>query len=370
MLQDKLVEITLDFKTPKQAFRFCHVWHRADCCPGTLKYFYIALICQMYYSDSIMKCPIVSIILPNRNYEKFIPDAIASIKAQTMADWECIIIDDASTDNSVEVIKTLINDDPRFKLAVNSEPLGISATRNVGMDMATGEYIAFLDSDDCFAEYFLEMLVAAARKTNVDVIGALSKIVDVNFHFTPSNAKWNIDDYTLYDNPRDVLLAPPNNRKFVWIWRRIYKRSVLKDVRFHDEMKVNGDDIMFMADLMWRVSCFVELNIEGVYHRSHGASISSVHQMFNMDRVKIFPLIFKHIRDDLLDKYDRAFLSEFYSGLFMLMLSECFIKFGDRLTFQNKKDLRKILSQACKFIVKKYLPFKQRLLCRYLTWIK
>lgn len=317
-----------------------------------------------------MKCPIVSIILPNRNYEKFIPDAISSIKAQTLTDWECIIIDDASTDNSVEVIKGLIDGDNRFKLAVNQEPIGISATRNVGMNMATGEYIAFLDSDDCYAEYFLEMLVTVARQTNVDVVGALSKIVDVDFHFKPSGAKWNPNDYTVYDNPRDVLLAPPNNRKFVWIWRRIYKRSVLKDVRFHDEMKVNGDDIMFMADLMWRVPRFIELNTEGVYHRSHGSSISSVHQMFNMERVAIFPLLFKYIRDELLDKYDKEFLSEFYNGLFMLFLSECFIKFGDRLTFQNKKDLRKLLASTCRFIVKKYLPFKQRLLCRYLTWIK
>ena len=324
----------------------------------------------MYYSDSIMKCPIVSIILPNRNYEKFIPDAIDSIKAQTLTDWECIIIDDASTDNSVEVIKAQIGDDARFKLVVNPEPIGISATRNVGLNAATGEYIAFLDSDDCYFEYFLEMLVTVARQTNVDVVGAYSKIVDVNFHFKPSGATWNPNDYQVYDNPRDILLAPSNNRKFVWIWRRIYKRSILKDVRFHDEMKVNGDDIMFMADLMWRVPRFIEMNIDGVYHRSHGSSISSVHQMFNMERVKIFPLIFKHIRDNLLDKYDKDFLSEFYPGLFMLLLTECFIKFGDKLTFQNKKDLRKLLASASRVIVKKYLPFKQRLLCRYLIWIK
>lgn len=317
-----------------------------------------------------MKCPIVSIILPNRNYGAFIPDAIASIKAQTLTDWECIIIDDASTDDSVEIIKQLIADDSRFKLMVNSEPLGISATRNVGLDMATGEYISFLDSDDCYVEYFLEMLVSTARKTNIEVVGALSKIVDVNFHFQPSNAKWNTDNYTVYDNPRDILMAPSVNRKFVWIWRRIYKRSILQGVRFHDEYKVNGDDIIFMADLMWRVPRLVELNIEGVYHRSHGSSVSSVSQMFNLERVKIFPLLFKYIRENLLDKYDKDFLREFYNVLFMLLLSECFIKFGDKLTFQNKKDLRKVLSSSCRVIVKKYLPFKKRLLCRYLTWIK
>lgn len=324
----------------------------------------------MYYSGNVMKGPTVSIILPNRNYGRFISDAINSIKAQTLTDWECIIIDDASTDDSVDIIKGLISGDDRFKLAVNPESVGISATRNVGLDMASGEYIAFLDSDDCYTEYFLEMLVTLARNTNIGIVGALSKTVDVDFHFRPSGAKWNITDYKVYDNPRDMLLIPAANRKFVWIWRRIYKRELLKDVRFHDEMKVNGDDIIFMADLMWRVPQFIELDVEGVYHRSHGSSVSSVQQMFNIERVKIFPILFKYMREELLDKYDKGFLSEFYSGLFMLLLSECFIKFGDKLTFKDKKDLRKIMASACRFIVKKYLPFKQRLLCRYLTWIK
>ena len=313
--------------------------------------------------------PTVSIIVPNRNYEKFVHDAIASIKAQTLPDWECIIIDDASTDNSVEVIKGLIDGDDRFKLVVNPESIGISATRNIGLNMATGEYIAFLDSDYCYAEYFLEMLVTVARNTNVEVVGALTKIVDTRFSFKLSDTKWNANDYVVYDNPRDVLLAPAN-RKFVWIWRRIYKRSLLQDVRFHEEMKLNGDDITFMADLLWRVPRVVELNVEGVYHRTHDTSVSSVNQTFNIDRVKIFPLLFKHIRQDLLDKYDKDFLREMYSGLFQLLLSECFIKFGDRLTFKNKQDLKKVMSDACRFIVKKYLPFKQRLLCRYLIWIK
>ena len=166
------------------------------------------------------------------------------------------------------------------------------------------------------------------------------------------------------------MLATPANRKFVWIWRRIYKRTLLNDVRFHDEMKVNGDDILFMADLMWRVPMCIESNIEGVYHRSHGSSVSSVQQMFNIDRVRIFPILFEYIRDNLLDKYDKDFLSGFHRSLFMLFLSECFVKFGDRLTFQNKKELKKLMSVTCRVVARKYLPFRQRLLCRYLTWIK
>lgn len=312
------------------------------------------------------KNPVVSIIVPNRNYAPFIGDAIASIKAQTLTDWECIIIDDASTDNSVEVFRQLIGDDDRFKLIVNPEPRGISTSRNIGLNLATGEYVSFLDSDDCYAEYFLEMLVKLARDTNVDIAGALSKNVDQDFHFKLSDTKWNTYDYVFYKDPFD-LIQTPEKRKWIWVWRKIYKRSLFKELRFRDDMKINGDDVMFMLDLQWHVPRIVESNIEGVYHRIHKSSITS---KFNIDRVKMFPLLFRYIRDDLMDKYDKKFWDAFYPGLFTLMLHEAFVRFGDVLTEQDKKDLKQVLAQACKIISKKKLSFKQRLLCRYLTWIK
>lgn len=313
-----------------------------------------------------MSVPTVSIILPNRNYATFIPDAIASIKAQTLRDWECIIIDDASTDNSVEVINSLIADDNRFKLIVNATPRGISTSRNLGINAATGEYISFLDSDDCYAEFFLEMLVKLAREADVEIAGALAKIVAEDFHFKVSDGKWNTYDYTFFENPVDMLKAP-QVRKWIWCWRKIYKRSLLKHIRFRDEMKVNGDDVMFMLDLQWRVPRIAESNIEGVYHRTHQTSITS---RFNIERVNMFPIMFKYIKDELFDKYKDDFWELFYSGLFVLMLNECFIRFDSVLDEQDKKDLKKILKSACKQVVKKRLSFRKRLLCRYLIWKK
>jgi len=316
-----------------------------------------------------MSNPIVSIILPNRNYADFIPDAIASIKAQTLTDWECIIIDDASTDDSVSVVKNLIRGDDRFKLVVNPEAIGVSATRNIGLDMATGEYIAFLDSDDCYMEYFLEMLVGLARNTKADIVGSTTAFVNAYFRFQPSKRSWNTNNYIVYDNPMDMEKAS-QNRKWIWIWRRIYKRELLKDIRFHDEMKINGDDITFMLDLLHRVPNVVESNFDGVYHRVHSLSITSIFQEFNLERVEMFPRLFKYMRENLLDKYDKRFLRLLYKNLFLYMLSECFIKRSARLTEQNKQDLRDLLSRACKLIMKEYLPADHQLLCEYLRWIK
>ena len=245
-------------QTPKQAFYFCHVWFEFE--PIGYPLFFVALNFLNSYSQNVMSNPTVSIILPNRNYAAFLPDAIASIKAQTLTDWECIIVDDASTDNSVDVINGLIADDNRFKLIVNKTSRGISTSRNLGINAATGEYISFLDSDDCYAEFFLEMLVKLAREADVEVAGALAKIVDEDFHFKVSDTKWNTYDYIFLENPLDMIKAP-QVRKWIWCWRKIYKRSLLKHIRFRDEMKVNGDDVMFMLDLQWHIPRIAESNI-------------------------------------------------------------------------------------------------------------
>ena len=316
-----------------------------------------------------MSNPIVSIILPNRNYADFIPDAIASVKAQTLTDWECIIIDDASTDDSVSVVKDLIHGDDRFKLVVNPESIGVSATRNIGLDMATGEYIAFLDSDDCYLEYFLEMLVSLARKTNADIVGSTTRFITPYFRYKPCNETWNTNNYIVYDDPMDMEEAP-QNRKWIWIWRRIYKRELLKDIRFHDEMKINGDDITFMLDLLWHVPCVIESNVDGVCHRVHPLSITSAHQKFNLERVEMFPRLFKYMRENLLDKYDKQFLKLLYKNLFKYMLKECLVKHRTRLTEQNKQDLRDLLVRANNLIMKEYLPSDCQILCEYLKWIK
>lgn len=361
------------------------------------------------------KNPIVSIIVPNHNYGQFIADAIESIKAQTLTDWECIIIDDASTDDSVEVAKKTIGSDKRFKIVVNKESLGVSAARNIGLDMATGEWIAFLDSDDCYAEYFLEMLVKLARKTRVDICGATTKFVPMDFKYVkpevkennavlgtaevagnkpentesvamssaesgvkaaddkkaePVKPKWNTDDYIILEKPNDMR-KQPEKRKWLWIWRRIYKRELLKDVRFHDVFKTNGDDITFMMDFLYRVPRITESNIDGVYHRVHPFSISSVYQDFKMERVQIFPYLFKHVRENLADKYDEEFIRSIQISLFMYLLSECLIKSRAQTTDKNlQRELRELLRNGCRELIKKYLPFKHRLLCRYLIWKK
>jgi glycosyltransferase involved in cell wall biosynthesis len=90
--------------------------------------------------------PKVTVVIPVYNREKYVRDAIASILAQTFTDFELLVIDDGSTDGSQEVVRSYC--DPRIRLVCNETNQGIPKTRNTGIRLARGEYLAFLDSDD------------------------------------------------------------------------------------------------------------------------------------------------------------------------------------------------------------------------------
>ncbi|AWG24570.1 glycosyltransferase family 2 protein [Flavobacterium kingsejongi] len=95
-----------------------------------------------------MKFPLVSIITPAYNSEKFIDQAIQSVQQQTFSDWEMILVNDGSSDHTQEIIEKWRLQDPRIKLLTLSKNSGTGVARNKGLEKATGRYIAFLDADD------------------------------------------------------------------------------------------------------------------------------------------------------------------------------------------------------------------------------
>lgn len=92
--------------------------------------------------------PRVSVVTITFNREDFIGEAIKSVQSQTYKDWEMLIIDDASTDNTKDIVQGFIDNDPRIKYFKNEKNLGIARSRNKGLELAQGSYIAPLDSDD------------------------------------------------------------------------------------------------------------------------------------------------------------------------------------------------------------------------------
>lgn len=100
--------------------------------------------------------PKISVITPAYNASEFLSETIESVLKQTFKDWEMIIIDDCSNDNTFEIANNYSKQDSRIKVIKNETNSGVAATRNHGLDVATGEYIAFVDSDDLWLPEKLE----------------------------------------------------------------------------------------------------------------------------------------------------------------------------------------------------------------------
>ena len=178
--------------------------------------------------------PKISVIMPMYNVEKYVGCAIQSLLNQTFTDFEAILIDDCSTDNTLAVAKSFA--DSRIKIFKNKKNLGAAQSRNIGMSHAQGEYIYFFDSDDALMSNALEILFNNAQKHNSDLVVSTvylhsndSEFQSLeNLNYTPiaagvmgevsSDLKMRIwDEYALHKTHCSVCFS-------------LYKKSVFKAI--------------------------------------------------------------------------------------------------------------------------------------------
>lgn len=109
--------------------------------------------------------PLVSIIMPAYNAERYIETSIRSVLNQTWTDWELIVIDDCSADRTARIVRALQEKEPRIRLLQNTANSGTAVSRNAGVAQARGEWVAFLDSDDCWRKDKLALQLDFAEKS-------------------------------------------------------------------------------------------------------------------------------------------------------------------------------------------------------------
>jgi len=143
--------------------------------------------------------PTVSIVIPLYNKEKWIEKTLSSLLNQTFSDWEAIIVDDGSTDRSIEVVETFIQKNPGNWILVKNQNAGQCRTRNSGIARAKGEFIAFLDADDIWSKNKLTEQVAILRE-NSDI----SLVISPYLIFSELNKKEN-HRLVLHGNPKRML---------------------------------------------------------------------------------------------------------------------------------------------------------------------
>ncbi len=110
--------------------------------------------------------PTVSVIMPVWNRGARVTDAVRSIQAQTFQDWELVVVDDGSTDDTLAVLRQLASSDPRIRVVAN-EHSGVCASRNSALEIARGDYVAFLDSDNQWRPHFLDSMLRAMHRDGI-----------------------------------------------------------------------------------------------------------------------------------------------------------------------------------------------------------
>lgn len=123
---------------------------------------------------------LISIIMPAYNSDKYIAQAIDSVIQQTYQSWELIIIDDCSSDNTNSIIEQMIEKDSRIRRIKNEQNLGVSATRNKGVALCRGEWVAFLDSDDLWEKTKLDKQMKLAHASSAEFVFSGSSFIDEN----------------------------------------------------------------------------------------------------------------------------------------------------------------------------------------------
>jgi glycosyltransferase involved in cell wall biosynthesis len=124
--------------------------------------------------------PLVSIITPMYNNESVIEETISSVIKQTFSNWELVLVDDASSDNTIALIKKQYQKDARIKFFEHLKNKGAAEARNLGTKMAKGKFIAFLDADDLWKEEKLELQLKVFNDTDVDVCFGSYELIDGN----------------------------------------------------------------------------------------------------------------------------------------------------------------------------------------------
>lgn len=121
----------------------------------------------------------ISIVMPAYNAQKYIKTAILSVENQTCSDdWELIVVDDCSKDNTAKIIKRMAQSDPRIHYVRNASNLGVAESRNHGVALAQGEWVAFLDSDDSWHKDKLKIQMNCAKRNHADFLFCASALMD------------------------------------------------------------------------------------------------------------------------------------------------------------------------------------------------
>lgn len=318
----------------------------------------------------IKDMPKLSIIIPIYNVEKFINKCVQSAMNQTLEDIEIILVDDESPDSCPQMCDGYAKKDSRIKV-VHKKNGGLGFARNSGLDVATGEYVTFLDSDDFVDLCTYEHLYNIAKTGNLDVLYYKFKRFTNESDVTPVTPVNEIKEYDIEDLKLDIIASEPSAKVDHKIHcsscTAMYRLNIIKDnnVRFHSERELISEDLIFNLDFLKHANKAAFNSGEHYHYRMNPTSLTSA---VRTDRIEKNVALYNYIKDNIVFwglNYEKGYerVCRFFIGSSRMAIS---------LYLNSKKSTNKhnwLYEQISKPIWKKIftvydwqaLPYYQRL---------
>ena len=230
----------------------------------------------------------ISVIVPVYNVEKYLEECLDSIQNQTYSNIEVILVNDGSLDNSKDICEKYCKEDNRFKL-INQANQGQSVARNHGVAASTGEFIAFVDSDDIIRQDYLEVLIRYMSE-EVDIVESQFTVHKKEF-FNENYKEINI---IFRGDSEDAVKAVPKHVLSVNPVTKLYRRSVVEAVPYLEGLIF--EDIYSGVGMLKYIRRIIKSDYTGYYYRQHGTS--TMHRTFTEKNLNVFT-----VSDKLIDLY-------------------------------------------------------------------
>ena len=220
--------------------------------------------------------PLISIIIPTYNRANFIGETLDSVLAQTYTNWECIVVDDGSTDNSLNIIQQYCDKDNRFEVFYrsNNRIKGASSCRNIGLENSKGEFIQFLDSDDCLAPNKLE--IQLKKIYNEPAAIAICKWGVFSNDIDKTIIKRDLAYYKDFSSSRDLFDVLGIYNLYIPIHSFLVSRKLIKKSgKWNESLTINDDGEFFSRILLNTKEIKYCKNTMVYYRKNKGESLSS-----------------------------------------------------------------------------------------------
>ena len=238
--------------------------------------------------------PKISIIVPVYNVEKYIAKCLKSLTLQTLQGIEIIIVNDGSLDRSIDIIEKYVKENPTKIKYYEKKNGGLSSARNYGIEYATGEYVAFLDSDDYVEINMYEEMYNLAKKENADM-------VECDFIWEWEYGKKVYDKRKEYKTKEDMMKKPR-----VVVWNKIYKREILNKNKIRFPEGLIYEDMEFFYKLLPHLNKISYINKYFVHYIQRKDSISNKQTKKIEDIFKILDNIFDYYKEqNLYNQYEK-----------------------------------------------------------------